>query len=86
MADRNKKIFHICTCYVITSYLALCEDSTIRLQGGTQTQGRVEVCVNRTWGTVCSDFWDNVDASVVCTQLGYSRYGMLYVGLSYTVL
>ena len=55
--------------------LALCTDGTVRLQGGTQIQGRVEVCVNRTWGTICSDFWDNADASVVCTQLGYSQYG-----------
>ena len=72
--------------YLTTCFLAFCEDGTIRLQGGTQTQGRLEVCVNGTWGTVCSDFWDNADASVVCAQLGYSRYGMLYVGLSYTVL
>ena len=52
-----------------------CQDGEIRLRGGTnQFEGRVEICFNRVWGTVCDDFWGTVDAAVACRQLGYSGH------------
>ena len=62
-----------------------CTQGDIRLQGGTANSGRVEICNNNIWGTVCDDFWGNVDAQVACRQLGFSTTGKEEVTLSVTI-
>ena len=40
-------------------------------------RGRVEVCSGGSFGTVCGHQWEDQDASIVCSQLGFSQYGWL---------
>ena len=53
-----------------------CTNGDIRLVGGTtEYEGRVEICWNKIWGTVCDDFWSWFDAIVACRQLGFPTTG-----------
>ena len=55
-----------------------CTQGSVRLQGSTAPRtGRVEICNNNVWGTVCDDFWGTPDATVVCRQLGFSTTGKM---------
>ena len=56
-----------------------CTTGDIRLVGGVlESEGRLEVCINQVWGTVCRYGWSYVDSSVACRQLGYNKLGIYY--------
>lgn len=54
----------------------LCANGDVRLSDGNNpSEGRVEVCFNGEWGTVCDNNWSTDDGKVVCRQLGYETDG-----------
>ena len=55
---------------------ASCVDGDIQLvNGSSPLEGRLEICMNNAWGTVCNNSFSSSDAEVVCTLLGYRFNG-----------
>lgn len=66
----------------ITTPPGNCSHGDLRLEGGRSDsengtkEGRLEICLNNAWGTVCSSAFGNNDAMVACNQLtGFRREG-----------
>ena len=65
----------------------VCEEGDVRLQGGRlETEGRVEICINETWSTICDNGWSINDANVVCQQLGFLSIGKFTRSIIVTVI
>ena len=55
-----------------------CEERSLRLVDGIiDNEGRIEVCLQGVWGTICSESgWDPIDAYVACKQLKLGTSGI----------
>ena len=57
-------------------YTDNCTTGEIRLAGGSNPSvGRVEICIDGEWGTICDSSWTASDAAVVCRQMGFPSSG-----------
>ena len=53
-----------------------CIDGDLRLENGrNEFEGRVEMCEEGEWKTVCDKEWGKEEAKVVCRQLRYTDAG-----------
>ena len=48
--------------------------------GSSSNEGIVEVYYNGRWGSVCYYGWDELDANIVCKQLGFESAELAYFG------
>ena len=62
---------------------APCANGDLRLSGGNViNEGRIEICINNVWGTICDDYWSDTDANVACRKLGFSGQSMFFITMS----
>ncbi|XP_070560707.1 scavenger receptor cysteine-rich domain-containing protein DMBT1-like isoform X2 [Ptychodera flava] len=79
-----QSVWHKALCAILAAYIvAESRAESIRLVGGSnQYEGRIEIFHEDQWGTVCDDSFEDIDAIVVCQQLGYSG-GTQYQGATF---
>ena len=66
----------VCAITISSTAPGVCSEGAVRLMDGViQQEGRIEVCSNGVWGSVCDQAWDKTDAHILCQELGYGDLG-----------
>ena len=55
-----------------------CADGDMRLIKDGEVslfEGRVEVCLNNAWGTVCNNFFDQLEVKILCDYFNFPEDG-----------
>ena len=72
---------------VHTHSAVLCGNGDLRIVNGpSELEGRLEICWNETWGTICDGGWSTFDANVACRQLGYAPSGKLQISILHFIV
>ena len=54
-----------------------CSHGDLQLVNGSNVlEGRVEICINNAWGTICTSSISEDDAEVICRQIGHLPPGI----------
>ena len=69
------RVAHYSFLFFFAAISAQCTEGDVRLRDGTDMEGRVEICTEGVWGTVCDSNLGFEFAQVVCKQLEFSDIG-----------
>ena len=79
---KDSQCIYNCT----TELNGLCTDGDVRLEDEDKKyEGRIEICYNGEWATVCNAGVDDSVAVVVCRQLGFSLHSKKNLCLQYDI-
>lgn len=69
--------FYFDNLYTAPAFLSdNCTEGNLRLVNGkAASKGRVEICYEGVWGSICPNLWKDTNAKVACNQLGYTTIG-----------
>lgn len=63
-------------CYSDRDFRLINSTTNFSAADSITVEGRIEVCINSAYRSLCDYYWNSVDAQVYCHYMG-SRYGVL---------